>query len=222
MRLCLALVAVFVLALAAPASARTGFARQAFNIMPPGESGGLPTDANSTDQAALYDALTPLEGRVTAGVLRRLFPSERFGLQGPVARVEQTGRPGLRLVRDRYGVTHVAGRTRADVMFGSGWVAGEDRHLLLDEGRGPARLAAIDVPGVDAFGLIKALRTFVPSAQANAFVARQVGVLLRRGGKGREVLRDLDAWLAGLNAGTGATSPRRPAGRAPTRSPATR
>jgi hypothetical protein len=199
--LAVATAALVVLVAAVPSSAaRTDFARQAFNILPPGESGGLPPDANSTDQLALYDALTPLGGHVTAGDLRRLFLSERFGVQGRVARVERTGRPGLRLVRDSHDVAHVFGRTRADVMFGSGWVAGEDRHLLLDQGRGPARLAAIDVPGVNAFGLLTSLRTFIPSRQADAFVARQVGVLLRAGARGREVLRDLDAWLAGLNA----------------------
>jgi hypothetical protein len=183
----------------APASARTDFARQAFQILTPGESGALPPDANSTDQMRLYDSMTPLRGHIDAPDLRRHYISERFGVQGRVARVERTGRPGLRLVRDRYDVAHVFGRTRADVMFGSGYVAAEDRHLLLDQGRGPARLAAINPPGVDAFGLITSLRTFVPSAQADAFVGRQVRVLTRAGAKGREVLRDLDAWLAGLN-----------------------
>jgi Penicillin amidase len=191
---------LLLLVLAATATARTDFARQAFDVLPPGASGSLPPDANSTDQMALYDALTPLGGHVTAGDLRRLFLSERFGVQGRVARVESTGRRGLRLVRDSHNVAHVFGRTRADVMFGSGWVAGEDRHLLLDQGRGPARLAAIDVPGVNAFGLLTSLRTFVPSRQADAFVARQVQVLVRAGAPGREVLRDLDAWLAGVNA----------------------
>src|SRR5436190_14883213 len=81
----------------APAVARTDFARQAFQILAPGESGGLPPDASSTDQMRLYDAMTPLRGHVDGNDLRRYFISERFGVQGRVARVERTGRPGLRL-----------------------------------------------------------------------------------------------------------------------------
>jgi hypothetical protein len=49
-------VVLAVLYLVLPASAlagRTDFARQAYNILAPGQSGGLPTDANSTDQAKL-------------------------------------------------------------------------------------------------------------------------------------------------------------------------
>jgi acyl-homoserine lactone acylase PvdQ len=183
------------------AAARTDFARQAYSILAPGQSGGLPPDANSTDQARLYDALTPRFGNVRAGDLRRRFKSERFGVQGRVVRTEATGRRGLRIVRDRFGVPHITGRTRADVFFGVGWVTAADRNLLIEQGRYPGRVSALDVPGVDAFrDLVVGLRTFVPSAQAEAFLARQVRVLRRMGPRGRRILRDIDAWLAGVNA----------------------
>lgn len=199
---------VLAFALAAPAGAsaapRTAvgdpFAGQAFNILSPGEFGGLPTTANSTDQAALYDALTPLQGNVTAADLSRYYKSERFGVQGAVAKVEQTGRPGLTILRDRFGVPHVYGKTRDDVMFGAGWAAIEDRGLLMEQGRGPARVAMLDVPGLNAFGLVTSLRKFTPSAQAEAFVAQQVNMLRGMGAKGRRVVRDFQYWVDGINA----------------------
>ena len=52
-----------------------------------------------------------------------------------------TGRPGLQLLYDSYGIPHVYGQTREDVAFGAGWTTARDRGLLLLVGRGPARVA---------------------------------------------------------------------------------
>jgi hypothetical protein len=105
---------------------------------PRGQFGGVPANRYSTDQGRLYDALTPLQGHVTAADVSRLYLSEKFGVTGPVVRREQTGRAGLQILRDNHDIPHTYGRTRDDVMFGSGWVAAEDRGLLLLEAFGPA------------------------------------------------------------------------------------
>ena len=44
-----------------------------------------------------------------------------------------------------------------------GWVLQEDRGLLLAQGRYPARLAAIDAPNINAFGLVTGLKTYTPT-----------------------------------------------------------
>ncbi len=160
----------------------------------------MPANQYSTDQGTLYDALTPLQGHVTAADVSRYYLSEKFGVTGPVVRREQTGRAGLQILRDRNDIPHVYGRTRDDVMFGSGWIAAEDRGLLLLEGLGPAYLATLDVPGINPFGLVTSARSFTPSRQAIAFVAGQENVLRRAGAKGRQVLRDLQDWIDGINA----------------------
>src|SRR5262249_1577427 len=115
-------------------------------------------------------------------------------------RREQTGRPGLQILRDRNDIPHIYGRSRDDVMFGSGWVAAEDRAFLLLEGIGPAYLATLDVPGINPFGLVTSARSFTPRAQTINVCARQESVLRRAGAKGRQVLRDLQAWIDGINA----------------------
>ena len=71
-------------------------------------------------------------------------------MQGTPLRTEETGRAGLEIIRDSHDIPHIFGTTRSDVMFGSGWVAAEDRGLLLALGLGPAYAAAIGVPGVNA------------------------------------------------------------------------
>jgi acyl-homoserine lactone acylase PvdQ len=185
---------------ASPAMAQTDFSGPAFQILAPGEDGGLPATVNSTDQGMLYDRLTPLQGNVTAADLESDYVSEKFGVSGPVMRSENTGRPGLQILRDRYDIPHIYGRTRDDVMFGAGWVAAEDRGLLLQFGVGPAYVAALDVPGIDPFGLVTSARSFTPSPQAIEFVSEQEKVLSAKGARGRQVLRDLQDWVDGINA----------------------
>ena len=87
----------------------------------------------------------------------------------PRARSRPVG-PALRIIYDEYGVPHVYGKTRADLAFGAGWVTARDRGLLIQLGRGPARVAVADVPGINAFGLVTSGQSFVPSAETEALV----------------------------------------------------
>jgi acyl-homoserine lactone acylase PvdQ len=196
--------ATLALLTAVPAGATAGPARStedtARYILPPGNYGGLPTTDDSLDQLPLYDALTPLRGNVTQDDIERLFLPENFEPVGPV-REEQTGRPGLRLVYDDYGIPHIYGDTRADVAFGAGWTTARDRGLLIQLGRGPSRVAVADVPGINAFGLVTSGQSFVPSPETEALVTRQRELLVERfGDKGRQILADAQAYADGMNA----------------------
>ena len=62
------------LLMAVPASARTDYSGQAYDILAPGEFGGLPANQFSTDQGVLYNDLTPLQGHVTAGRPEEVLP----------------------------------------------------------------------------------------------------------------------------------------------------
>ena len=85
-------------------------------------------------------------------------------------------------------------------MFGSGWVAAEDRGLLLRIGLGPAYAAADGIPGINPFQLLLSARGFTPSAQSLEFVNEQQKVLLEQGPEGEQVLHDLENWVKGVNA----------------------
>jgi len=195
---CCAISAIAILP--AAASARTDFAGQAFQVLAPGADGNLPLTPNSTDQAALYDALTPLRGNVTAADLKSKFLSEKFGPAGKVVKTESTGRKGLTIVRTADGIPHITGKTRCDVTFGMGYVAAKDRGLLLGLGLGPAFAATLDIPGINAFGLVTSGRKFTPSAAAIKFVADQAKLMNKYGKDGKEVLADLSCWADGVNA----------------------
>ena len=196
-----ALIALLVPALVSASSSAKkppDFASTALNILPPGE--GADSGPHSTDQLALYDGLTPLWNAVSPTNVHRLFKPETFGMQGNAQRVEKTGRKGLKIVRDKWDVAHITGKTRADVMFGSGFVTAEDRNLLMQLVRGPSRVAALGVPGLDAFSLALSGRTFIPSRQAEDFLASQYEMLEDAGVKGRKIVADIDAFVAGVNA----------------------
>ena len=194
------LVSAALAAVACAATADVAGADRAYDILPPGEFGGIPTTAHSTDQLPLYDGLTPLGGNVTLADIARLYKPETMRPIG-ASTVEATGRRGLTIRRDAFDVPHVYGHTRADVWFGSGWVAAEDRSLLAQLGRGPARAAVASPPGLNAFGLVTSGRAFVPSRQAESLVHSEQAALVRAyGTKGRQILRDIDAYDAGVNA----------------------
>jgi hypothetical protein len=190
-------------ALALPASAPAkDYAGTALNIVPSGQYGSVPVPAGADEQARMYDGLTPLFNHVTAGDLTKYFKSEAFGTEGQCpCRVEKVPHPGIKIVRDRFNVPHITGRNKLDLDWAAGWVAQEDRGLLLAQARYPARFAALDAPGIDAFGLVTSLKSVTVSKQADAIIDRQQTAALKAQGKeGRALLRDVDQYVLGLNA----------------------
>ncbi len=173
---------------------------EAWNILPPGEEGSSSPGINAVNQLFLYDGLTPLFDNVSNATLPFLFKPNTFGLGGePPASVEHPpARPGLRIERDGKDVAHVFAGTRADVMYGAGWVAVEDRALLMEALRGPGRLAAIDAPGIDPFQIALSGRQFLPSAQTEEFLSNEIAVLQVLPG-GPQVVEDIDNYVAGVN-----------------------
>jgi acyl-homoserine lactone acylase PvdQ len=187
------------IAAAAPSAKRhRDHAAVALNVLPPGEA-GLEGGKHATDQARLYDRLTPLAGTVKRAHLARTFKRETLGLGGGKAeRIERPGR-GVRIARDRWGVPHVSAKRAVDVAYGAGWATAEDRGLYLQLFRGPGRIAALDAPGVDAFALALSGKSFTPSAQTEAFLAKQRSLVLKTGKKGRLLVKLIRAYSAGIN-----------------------
>ena len=197
-------VVIACLVFAAPAAAAPedhDFSATALNIIPSGQYGDVPIPAGADQQALMYDGLTPLFDQVTDADLTTFFKSERFGVADACPCTnEAVPRPGVTLTRDSYNVPHIEGATDEDGIWAAGWVTAEDRGLLLEQARYNARVAAIDVPGVTAIGLIAGLKTFTPSAATEAELAKQTDVLNAAGPEGQAVLADIDTFVAGINA----------------------
>lgn len=94
----------------APSAAATADAGEpqdtARYILPPGKYVGLPTTNSSRDQLPRYNGLTPLRGNVADADIDRLFLPQDLEPIG-ATHEEVTGRPGLRLIYDEYGIPHV-------------------------------------------------------------------------------------------------------------------
>ncbi|MHB8533784.1 MAG: penicillin acylase family protein, partial [Solirubrobacteraceae bacterium] len=201
----------FVLALSGVAGAAEtleDFSGGAYQILPPGAEGSFSQGKFSKDQKTLYERLTPHKGNVTQALLEKDFLPEKFGVSGTPLREEKTPRgTKLKIVRDSHDIPHITGATRGDVMYGSGWVAAEDRGLLLKLGLGPAYTAALSIPGINAFGLLLTQRSFKPSSEAIEFVTKQKSTLEAKGAEGFQVIEDLEQWVEGVNAWEAQASP---------------
>ena len=194
------LVAASVAALAPlEAAPKRDYAASSWTILPPGESGSLTFDRNTRDQTQLYDALTPLQGSLTARDLRRLFKPAPLGRPALPGDKRERPRAGVTITRDAFGVAHVTGKREADVAYGAGWVTAADRGLLLQLIRGPARIAALDVPGLDPIALALSGRSFVPSTEAEAFLANQLDAVRSQRVVGPKILALVNAYAAGIN-----------------------
>lgn len=193
--------AAALLALPAAASAKD-YAATALNVIPSGQWGGIGAPPAATDQARMYDGLTPLFDQVTTDDLAKYFKPQTFGTAGQCpCIVERVPRRGVRIVRDAQNVPHITGRNRLDLDWAAGWVLAQDRSLLLAAGRYPGRFAALDAPGIDAFGLVTALKAVRVTEQADRIIDReQTAALKAQGAEGRAVLRDIDEYVKGINA----------------------
>ena len=158
----------------------------AYQILAPGEAGAVPPTVFSTDESKLYSALTPKEGECQRGRDQEGLPLRAFRkARGALPCMEESTarpcleepKPGVEIIRDTSDIPHIFGETRSDVMYGSGWVANKDRGLLLEFGLGPAFVAALSPPGLNAFELLLTQRSFTPSKEAEEYVANQVKYL---------------------------------------------
>jgi hypothetical protein len=187
----------------APDSATT-----ALNVLPSGQY-QTPTPG-AEREAQMYNALTPLRDNISDAMLPRYFKSEAME-PGPIVRTETVPeRPGLEIRRDEFNVPHIYGQTDDDVTFGAGYATAEDRSLLLSQARFDSLTAAIDAPNTSAIDLVAGLYQFRPSRQTNSIVSRQTREILKAGAKGRQLLHDIDTYLAGMNAWYGANQPGTP------------
>src|SRR2546423_7371284 len=109
------------------------------------EASGNPPDT-FTNQQPLYVGIMPHAGTLQAPDLDVYYKDTRFGsMPGGVASVD-TPRPGVQIFRDRdYGMAHIYGDTRQDLMFGAGYATAQERLFLIDALRDtpPGNLAEV-------------------------------------------------------------------------------
>jgi acyl-homoserine lactone acylase PvdQ len=183
------------------------------NILPPGQnglangpelgsfltSGARP--AHSDDQLAPYrDLLYGYRDLDAAGV-GRYFKDATFGVKPGDAERTYSPRDDVTIVRDRSGVPHIYGATRAGAMYGTGYATAEDRLFFLDVfrhiGRGQLASFAGGSPGNRAFDHL--VWTVAPYTEADL----QSQIDSERPGfevEAAKLRADLAEYVAGINA----------------------
>src|SRR5215218_9576039 len=211
--ICRAAVVAALVLVVTPASAA---AATELNVIPHGQHepgvawAGAPGMLPANAQALMYDRLTPLGRNVGDAVLTPsadgsgYFKSAKLlAPDDPSLITDETVSSGglsARIRRDAYGVPHIYSDTDAGVIFGAGYAVAADRNLLLDRARDAGMASAIDLPGAPGIRLLLGLYDYEPTAKLRRRVRRQQDAALRAAGPdGRQVLRDIDTYLVGIN-----------------------
>lgn len=210
------------LAVAAAMAPPSASAATALNVVPHGQQGpGVPWATTpgilpADTQARMYDRLTPLFRDITDDVLRAsddgtgYFKSaDLLAADDPRLITDETvtgtapgvGPVSARVRRDAYGVPHIYSDTDAGAIFAAGSVVATDQGLLLDQARRNGVAGLIDLPGVPAIELVLGLYDYRPSAAVlKEETDRQTKAIEAAGTQGRQLLADIDVYVAGINA----------------------
>ncbi len=222
---CVAAVAVAALAFV-PASAG---AKTMLNVVPHGQTepgvpwlstpGLLPADT----QARMYDRLTPLYRGVTdaqlapsadgtgyfkSATLKSIDDPSYISSEIIAGQASGVGPVTATLKRDAYGVPYIFSDSDAGATFASGWVAASDRGLLIAQARTAGVAALTDMPGASAIELILGLYDYKPTQSVMDRAEKaQTKAIEAQGARGKQLLTDIDVYVAGANAFYAANSP---------------
>jgi len=154
------------------------------------------------NQRAMFEALPAAAPDVATADLDRFFKHAPFGLPAGDPGEATSPRAGVTIVRDAYRVPHVTGVTRADVMWGAGWVAAQDRIFLMDVLRRTARgrLSAFIGPGAHGENAKADAAQLLVTDYTDAELQGMVDRLGASGPEGAQVVRDVTSYLEGINA----------------------
>src|SRR3954454_16094798 len=219
MRLRVALTLVIAMALAAPAHAAvdpyaTNDAGGFRNVLPPGEAGtdnaadlvaftgGGTRPAHWADQQPLYQNLLFASPGLTHDQIADYYKDATFGVREGDTASTESPRKGVTIVRDRgYGVPHIYGDTRDDVMFGTGYAGAEDRLFLMDVLRhtGRAQLSSVSVGADGNLAMDRTQWALAPYTEADLQKQYDRGPELG-GAEGVQLQQDVKAYVAGINA----------------------
>lgn len=183
-----------------------------YDILPPGENGAetlaqillfkafgiRPT--NNEDQLAAYQSLVTSSTGLTDSQLTSFYNSSSFGV--PSANVTRTETPetGVTILRDKLGIAHITGQTRAETEYGAGYAGAEDRLWVMDVLRHLGRGELTSFAGGDAGNQALEQNLWRGAPYTAADLQAQVTALGNDGTAGAQVKTDIDSYLGGVNA----------------------
>jgi acyl-homoserine lactone acylase PvdQ len=181
----------------------------AFNVLPPGQGryqngaealAGTEWEHNA-DQIPLYEKMVQGAPNVKRAELDQYFKDATFGVKTEDIDVEYSPREGVTVLRDAgFGVPHVYGTTRADVMFGAGYVSAEDRMFMMDTLRHIGRGRLSEFLGASEANLASDQATYLTSGYTEEELQAMIDRLPELDEElGTLAVEDVTAYAEGVN-----------------------
>jgi acyl-homoserine lactone acylase PvdQ len=154
---------------------------------------------HSTDQLSMYADLLYNTPGLTAGQIPDFYKDASFGVPAGQGERTYSPRPGCTVVRDSsFGVPHIYGVTRSDVMFCTGYVGAEDRLFLMDVLRHAGRAELSGFAGGSNKGMDAEQWSIAPYTEAD--LQRQYDLAPQvYGAEGTQLQQDVTDYVAGIN-----------------------
>jgi acyl-homoserine lactone acylase PvdQ len=182
------------------------------SLVPPGSAdvnqGMIGDDPNSINQLPMYENLVFSDAFPTPGELHDddlvpdYFKDEAFLPQSAFDAVETVtdGTHTARIGRDDFGVPHIFGDTREDVLFGTGYVTGTDRMFLVDVIRHFGRGRMSDFLGPSSSNYSSDTTLGTSAGYSEQELQDQIEQLATRlGMDGTQAQQDFDDFVDGIN-----------------------
>jgi acyl-homoserine lactone acylase PvdQ len=181
------------------------------NILPPGQRGYLNTaeglaylddgtlPPHVDDQREMYGNLVFAPPGLTDNDLLTYFKTAPIA---PSTNPPDTLNPpinGVTITRDDFGVPHVKGMNRKAMFRGVGYAMAQDRLFAMDLGRHAGRGRLSEMIGPDPFALEQDEAFYQFAGYNEADFQAQITQLLEENPNGKRALRDIEAFIEGVN-----------------------
>lgn len=178
------------------------------SILPPGQAdsnSGMGNEANFMDQLPIYERLSFTNAGELEDVddlVPNLFKQAAFRTADSFADLTTVtdGTRSAQIGRDEFGVPHIFGETRDDVMFGTGYASAQDRMFVMDALRHVGRGRLSDFVGATAGNYAMDRDQGLIAGYDEAEIEGQIQQLATRfGATGEQIIADSDDYVAGIN-----------------------
>lgn len=186
---------------------------QCHDVLPPGENGSATAaqiilnkltgakPRHTDDQLGKYADLVDHYSGLTDGKLGSFFNDSSFGVPSgqEESRTNPGGRGDVTITRDRTGIPHIKGTTRAGTEYGAGYAAGQDRLWMMDVFRHIGRGQLSSFAGGAEGNRQLEQQFYLGGAYKESDLKAQVDRVKNAGPRGARAYRDVTAYLRGLN-----------------------
>jgi len=181
------------------------------NILPPGQGKNASvadilanistgaTPAHFDDQRLMYGNLVYASPTLSRAAIPQFFKDGSFGVQASDVGSTISPRPGVTIVRDAgFGVPHIYGDTRGDVMFGAGYAGAQDRLFFMDVARHSGRAELSEFAGGSNKSMDASVWDNAPYTAGDLQRQFELADDLY-GAEGAQLQQDVTDYVAGIN-----------------------